>query len=90
MTRSGLRPWKTCRSPSPSSPSSREAGTTTSSKNKVNCFSGACTLTGISVFASPAASVSTMNSDSCPRSLPWWVPVLATTRIASLSSTPEV
>ena len=41
MIRSGFSPANSCTSPPSSSPTSASAGTRTSSKNTVNCFSGA-------------------------------------------------
>ena len=80
--RSGLRPKKTWRRPSPSTPSRRSAGTSTSSKNSWNCFSGRLISTGMSVRSSPGASVSTTKSDSWPRPVSGSTPVRATTSIA--------
>ncbi len=75
-------------------PTSRSAGTSTSSKNSWNCFSGIVTSTGIGVRSRPGASVSTTKSDSLARSgldtSVSSVPVRATTSIVGASSTPEM
>src|ERR1700730_8473043 len=58
VTRSGFRPWNTCRNPSPSVPMSRSALTRTSSKKRVNCRSGRATDTASGCAVRPRASVS--------------------------------
>ena len=90
MMRSGLSPTNTWRRPSPSVPRRRSAGTSTLSKNKVNCFSGATISTGMSVLSRPGLSRSTMNSDSRPRPVSSSTPVRVTTSTASDSSAPEM
>ena len=88
--RSGLRPMKTWRSPSPSAPISRSASTWTLSKNSVYCFSGAVISTGSTCLSNPGVSVSTTNRDSRPRPVSGSTPDRVTTRMASHSSTPEM
>ncbi|SKS03680.1 Uncharacterised protein [Mycobacteroides abscessus subsp. abscessus] len=89
MIRSGFRPMKTWRRPSFSVPIRLAAGTRTSSKNRVNCFSGVTAWTGMSDLVSPGTSVGTTSRLSSPRPLSL-VDVRVTTRIASASSTPEM
>ena len=90
VMRSGFSPKNTCRKPAPSSPTSRSAGTSTSSKKSWNCFSGVVISTGMSDRSSPGASVSTTNSESVARPLVSSVPVRVTTSIKRASSTPEM
>jgi hypothetical protein len=65
------------------------AGTTTSSKNRENCFSGEVISTGMYCFSNPLELGSTRNSDSFPRPVASSVPVRATTTTMSASSTAD-
>ena len=90
MIRSGLSPAKTDRKPWCSSPIRFPAGITASSKNTVYCRSGAVTSTSMTCHDSPGVSVGTTKSDNRAWPVSSSVPVRATRRRASASSTPEM
>jgi hypothetical protein len=68
----------------------REGSTATSSKNSVNCFSGARISTGSGTTSRPGASESTTKRLSVARPVASSSPVRVTTRIWAASSTPEM
>ena len=71
-------------------PTRLAAGTRTSSKKRVNCFSGETICTSMWSARSPGLSVGTTKRESWPFPVCSSTPVRVTTRMAAASSTPEM